>query len=97
LVRITRLRARRSGKKIVVTWHTDRVAKRQTFLVAAVGGKTADLGDAIGRGNMRSVAPTRSRFYRVHLRADKSRYIAVFALADDPPFRNRAVATRIAK
>jgi hypothetical protein len=95
LQRAKHVRARRSGKRAVVTWRTDRPARRQEFIVLATNDRHADFGSAYGGTTAAFAAGNGRRSFKARVPADGMRYVAIFTIAEDPPFRSRTTSVRI--
>ena len=88
------LRARRRGRKVVVTWRTERPARRSQFLV--FGGRTRKSAPSFGdyvtrRGRGRT-------HFRVVLRGRRARgvrWVTVIAGRSVPPFGSKLTVVRV--
>ncbi len=92
-------RAVRRGRRIVVTWHTERPARRMAFLAEGMPTRTRRFRDHTS-GGIETVAGRGRRRVRLVLRPDRPsavRWVQLSAQGRDRPFRSRSVLLRVAR
>ena len=97
LVKLRDVEARRSGGDVIVTWTTDRNAKRQTFYVTGLKRRqprSTDDYEELGQ-----IEPPRSgrRHFRLRARSSDAKYVIVDVAARDAPYRERSRTVRVSR
>jgi hypothetical protein len=87
-----RLRARRSGDSVVLTWSTSKPARRQSFLAIGFADDGGEEGEPLAVEDVDGDGKTR---FRLRLTAKGIETIRLLTVANDPPFRDIGSTVRI--